>query len=508
MVRALFVALLAALLALVGVLVANTLMIPAYQSRPTASLTEPAFDTDTLASHLGEAIRFRTISWQDGASDFDMKASQDAMVAFRDWITATYPGFSKATTREIVGDYSLLYTWAGSDPSLKPILLMAHMDVVPVAPGSEGAWTHAPFSGDVEDGVVWGRGAMDLKVAIVCQLEAVESLIRLGVRPKRTIMFAYGHDEEIGGANGNRKIAALLESRKQTFEFIDDEGGAITHGLLPGIGRPVAHVGVAEKGYVTLKLTAHSTGGHSSLPLPIGETAIGRLSHALVRIEEHPFESHVDGVSRHFLEKLMPAMSFGPRLAIANLWLLEPAIAKLMSLSPTVGALIRTTSAPTMIHGGIKENVLPSEASLTINFRIHERDSIKRVVDHVRAAVDDSKVDIEIMPGSLEPTPVTDVNGPQYDVIRATLEKVVPDVIVAPNLISGGTDSRFYSNLTKNIFRQVPVEVTPDNLEAIHGTNERVTLASVLQVANFYRELIKAVDGPLPDKGALKDSSR
>jgi len=310
-------------------------------------------------------------------------------------------------------------------------------------------------------------------------------------------MFAFGHDEELGGDNGNRKIAALLESRKQAFEFIDDEGGAVTQGLLPGIGRPVAHVGVAEKGYVTLKLTAHGAGGHSSLPVPVGETAIGRLSHALMRIEASPFESRVDGVSRNFLEKLMPAMSFGPRLAIANLWLLEPAVAKLMSLSPTVGALIRTTSAPTMIHGGNKENVLPSEASLTMNFRIHERDSIRHVVDHVRAAVDDSQVDIEIMKGSLEPTVVSDINGPQYDIIRATLEMVVPDVIVAPNLISGGTDSRFYSKLSRNIFRHVPVEVTPDNLNAFHGTNERVSLSSVLQVANFYRELIKAANGPL-----------
>lgn len=504
MVRALLVSLLAALLALAGVLVVNTLMIPTYQSRPAAALTSPAFDANVLATHLGEAIRFRTISWQDGAPPKGLKESQDAMVAFRDWISSTYPAFNKAATREIVGDYSLLYIWPGSDTSLKPILLMAHMDVVPVAPGSEGAWTHPPFSGDIVDGVVWGRGAMDLKVAIVCQLEAVESLIRQGFQPKRTIMFAYGHDEEIGGEYGNGKIAALLKSRNQTFEFINDEGGAITHGLLPGIDRPVAHVGVAEKGYVTLKLTAHSEGGHSSLPVPIGETAIGRLSHALLRLEANPFESHVDGVSRNFLEKLMPAMSFGPRLAIANLWLLEPAIAKLMSLSPTVGALIRTTSAPTMIHGGIKENVLPSEASLTINFRIHERDSIKRVVDHVRAAIDDAQVEIEIMKGSLEPTPVTDVNGPQYEVIRETLEKVVPDVIVAPNLISGGTDSHYYSKLTKSIFRQVPVEVTPENLEAIHGTNERVSLASVLQVANFYRELIKAADGPLKIRTAQR----
>lgn len=498
MLRRLLLVLLVLLVALTGVLVGKTLMIPEYQSPRIQVQAVPAFDADKVKSRLAEAIRIRTISWQDGASAQDIAASHDAFVAFRDWITKTYPAFSKATSREIIGDYSLLYKWPGSDPSLKPILLMAHMDVVPVAPGSEDDWTHAPFSGDIADGFVWGRGSLDLKVALVCQLEAVEALIDSGFQPRRTIMFAFGHDEELGGEDGNKKIAALLEARHLKFEFIHDEGGAVTHGILPGIDRPVAHVGVAEKGYVSLKITAHGTGGHSSLPSPIGETAIGRLARALQRIEDAPFESHVDGVSRAFLERLMPAMSFGPRFAIANLWLLEPVISRLMSLSPTIGALIRTTGAPTMIQGGIKENVLPSEATLTMNFRIHERDSIARVIEHVRNAIDDDQVDVSVMKGSLEPSPVSNVDGPQYELIKATLEKVVPDVVVAPNLISGGSDSRHFINLTSNIFRHIPVEVRLEDLHGFHGTNERVRVSSVLQVANFYRELIKAADGALP----------
>lgn len=488
------------LLALTALLVGNTLLVPDYQPRPSDVTAARKFDGNKLASRLAEAVRFRTISWQDGASAEDMQASERELVAFRDWISATYPAFTAAVTREIVGDYSLLFVWKGSNPSLKPILLMSHMDVVPVVPGSLSKWEHPPFSGDVANGYVWGRGSLDLKQGIIGQLEAVEALIRSGFKPARTVMFAIGHDEETDGHKGHQKIAELLASRHITFEMILDEGGAVTHGIIPGIARPVAHVGVAEKGYVTLKLTAHADGGHSSLPPPIAETAIGRLARALERLGNNPFESRVDGTSRKFLESLMPAMDFGPRAAIANLWLLEPVVARLMSLSSTVGVILHTTISPTMIQGGIKENVLPSEAALMINFRIHERDTIAGVVEHVRKAINDEHIDITVMPGSLEPSAVTDVNGPQFALVKATLQKVVPGVIVAPNLISGGTDSIHYRKLTKSVFRHIPVEVQPDDLERFHGTNERVRISSLVQVAAFYHELIVGADGDLNAK--------
>ena len=497
MLRNTFIAISFALIALVAIVVGKTLMVPAYVAPVSEAAPASGFDANRIAARLAEAVRFQTISWQEGAAPEKIKASHEALIAFRDWLTTTYPGFSKAATREIISDYSVLYTWEGSDLSLKPALLMSHMDVVPVVPGTEPNWKHSPFSGDIEDNFVWGRGTMDAKAGIIGQLEAAEALISNGFKPKRTIMFAFGHDEELGGNEGNKKIAAMLAAKNIKLELVDDEGGAITQGLVPGVDSPVARVGVAEKGYVTLKLTAHSPGGHSSLPLPIAETAIGRLAHAIEKIENAPFESRIDGIAKDFLLQLMPDMKFGPRLAIANLWLLEPLVIRSMNAAPASGASLHTTIAPTMIEGGVKENVLPPEATVTINFRVHPRDTIEGVVEHVRKAVNDNQVDVKISNSGREASFTSDVKGPQFDLIRRTLQKIKPGVIVAPNLVSGGTDSRHYSELTRNIFRIVPVEMTPNDLKGFHGTNERVPVSSMTLIATFYSELIKSLDQPL-----------
>ena len=488
-----FAGLVLVVLVLAGVVVGRTLMVPAYQA---SSAVAPAskFDAAAMALHLSEAVKFRTISWQQGADPADVAASQAAFVAFRDWIAATYPQFSKVATREIVSDYSLLFAWAGSDPSLKPILLMSHMDVVPIAPGSEGNWTHAPFAGDIADGYVWGRGTMDTKGGIIGMLEAAEALAATGFNPKRTILFAFGHDEEKGGHDGNEKIAALLASRNIKLEFVDDEGGVVANGLVPGIAAPVALLGVAEKGYVTLELTAHSPGGHSSLPPPVHETAIGRLARAIVRVGEAPFESKIDGIARDQLLQLMPAMPFANRMAIANLWLFDPFVVRTMNGTPAGGSSLHTTIAPTIISGGVKENVMPPEAKASINFRIHPRDTITSIADHVRKAIDDDQVDIKVVPNGREASPVSNVAGPQFAFVRRALEKIMPGVIVAPNLVSGGTDSRYYQPLTDNVFRMVPAVMGPDDLKGFHGTNERWPVTSMSAIADFYTALMSSYD--------------
>ena len=486
-----------ALLALFAVLLGRTLLVaPPAPAAPAAASEADTVDGEVIARRLAEALRFRTISWQEGAAPADVDASLQALVAFRDWITTTYPAFSAQASREIVNDYSLLFTWKGSDPVLAPYLLMSHMDVVPIAPGSEPDWTHPPFAGDIADGYVWGRGTIDTKAGIIGQLEAAEALVRAGFRPKRTVMFAFGHDEETGG-QGNARIAALLAERGVRLEFVDDEGGVIVTGTVPGIEGPVAVVGVAEKGYLNVQLRAHSPGGHSSLPLPIAETAIGRLAQALEKLARAPFEGRIDGVSREFLQQLMPYMSFGQRLAIANLWLLEPAVVKSMSASPASAAILRTSIAPTMVQGGVKENVLPPSATLTINLRVHPRDTTESVLAHIRKAVGDPQVDISAVGVRREASAVSDMQGPQFALIRRTLERVKSGVIVAPNLLSAATDARHYEALTRNVFRMVPAELTADELKGFHGTNERVPVSSLVLIARYYRELIRGADGEL-----------
>lgn len=492
--RTVLIALVVAAAALAAVLVGRTLMVAPYQPPPADAAPSSAFDADAIANHLAETVRIRTISWQDGAPAEDIAASHAAFAALRDWIATTYPNVAKTMTREIVAEHSLLFTWTGSDPTLKPALLMAHSDVVPVVPGSEDKWTHPPFAGVVKDGHIWGRGTMDVKSGIVGMLEAAEHLIAKGHTPKRTIMFAFGHDEEIGGREGNATIAALLAERKVELEFVNDEGGMITTGVMAGITAPVALLGVAEKGSVTLELTAKSAGGHSSAPVPVGDTAIGRLARAIVRLESSPFESGFDDTTRREIELIAPAMPFLQRLAAANLWLLEPIVVRAMTANAGSAALVHTTIAPTVIAGGVKDNVLPPEAKARINFRIHPRDTVQGVEAKVRTALADLDIEVKATQGGRDPSPISDVEGPQFALIKRAVEAVRPGVIVVPHLVGGGTDSRHYFGLTKNVFRMIPNDVTPQDLERFHGTDERISVESMRRIADYYLTLMTTME--------------
>lgn len=484
----------AAVVLLVAVVVGRTLMVPAYKPVPLREAS--AFDANIVANRLAEAVKFRTISWQAGAPAADVSASEAAFLAFRDWMEVTYPNVTKTLAREVVSNFSVLYTWKGSDPSLKPILLMSHMDVVPVVPGTEKNWTHDPFAGVVADGFIWGRGTLDTKQGIVGMLEAAEALIAKGFQPKRTVMFAFGHDEEIGGTNGNAKIAALLAERKIELEFVDDEGGMIANGALPGVEAPVALVGVAEKGYVTLELTAKSAGGHSSAPPAVAETAIGRLARAIEKLGNNPpFESGLDETTRATVAGMAPATSFVRRMASANLWLLEPVVESAMRATPAGAAQLQTTIAPTIISGGVKDNVMPPEARARINFRIHPRDSVNSVVEAVKRALADSEIDVSPVGEGRNPSPISDAAGEQFAHIKRALEAARPGVIVVPTLVIAGTDSRYYFNRTKNVFRIIPAEVGEGDLQRIHGTDERISVASARQIADYYYTLMSTMDG-------------
>jgi carboxypeptidase PM20D1 len=492
--RRILLGLAAVVAALVAIVIGRTLMVPAY--KPVAVPNMTTFDANLIAQRLAEAVRFRTISWQEGAPAADVAASNAAFLAFRDWIERTYPNAAKTLTREAVGGYSLLFTWKGADPALKPILLMSHMDVVPVVPGTETNWTHDAFAGTIADGYVWGRGTLDTKSGIIGALEAAEALLAKGFQPKRTIMFAFGHDEEIGGGEGNAKIAALLAQRKIELEFVNDEGGMISNGALPGVEAPVALIGIAEKGFVTLELTAKADGGHSSAPPAVGDTAIGRLARAIDKLGANPpFDSGFDETTRATVTGMMPATAFTGRMAAANLWLFEPFVERAIAATPAGAAQLHTTIAPTIVAGGVKDNVLPPEAKARINFRIHPRDTVDGVVEKVKRAVADDKIDVKAIPGGRNPSPVSDMAGPQYAHIARTLNAVRPDALTVPTLVIAGTDSRHYFGLTKNVFRIIPNELKEGDLPRIHGTDERIAIASAKGIAGYYYTLMSTMDG-------------
>jgi carboxypeptidase PM20D1 len=476
---------LAGLAILVGVLVVRTTRLASRQIEvePVAGIE---VDETEVAEHLAGALRFRTISHQDSAL-FDAGAFRE----FHAYLAETYPGVHSACEREIVAEHSVLFRWPGSDPSLQPILLMAHIDVVPVQPGTESDWTYPPYSGAIAEGYVWGRGALDDKGSLITILEAAEMLIGEGFRPRRSVYLAFGHDEEIGGRAGALAIAELLGSRGVQLDFVLDEGGLITDGV-PGVEGPVALVGIAEKGFLSLELTVRTGGGHSSMPPP--QTAVGILAAAVHELETHRVPGGIRGATEAMFDYLAPEMPFGQRLAIANRWLLGPLVERQFGASPEGNAMLRTTTAPTIFQSGVKDNVLPASARAVVNFRLLPGDSTAGIIEHVRRTIDDIRIDVRPLADVSEPSPISDVESDAFTFLQRTIRQVFPHAIVTPYLVIGGTDSRYYLNLTRNVYRFGPLELGREDYTRAHGTNERVPVAGLDDMVGFYVQLIRNSD--------------
>jgi carboxypeptidase PM20D1 len=409
----------------------------------------------------------------------------------RTWLEQTYPAFHRVATREIVNK-SLLFTWKGKNPNAPPILLMAHMDVVPVVPGTEKDWSHAPFSGDIADGFVWGRGAIDDKGCLITLLEAAERLAQSGFTPERTIMFAFGQDEEVGGDKGNGAIAKLLAARHVHFAWVLDEGGAILNEPFPGVQQPIAFVAVAEKGYLSLQLVAHGTGGHSSRPTH--DLAIARLSDAVLHVVDHPFASGIDDIQSEQLGVIAPYMPFFPRMLLANLWLTSPIVARMEEGQPDMAALLHTTISPTMISGGVKDNVLPPQATATINFRLHPRDTIDGAIEHVRKAVNDPRVDVRALTETQnEASSLSNLHDANGKFLVQAIQDSFNGIPVAPTLMIAATDSHHYLAMSDDVFRLDPFHMGPEDMSRVHGTNERIAIGDLGSASAFYQRLIQNV---------------
>ena len=452
-------------------------------------VTDLVVDEGAAAQHLAGAVRFPTVS-HEGGENLETAAFAD----LHRYLKATFPRVHVSLGREVLAGSSLLYTWKGSDPSLPPLLLLSHQDVVPVEPGTEGSWKHGAFSGDIADGFIWGRGTLDDKVGVLSILEGAEWLLVHGFQPKRTILFAFGHDEEIGGDRGAKPMAALLAQRGVKPLMILDEGGAIGEpGLIPGISKPVALLGIAEKGFVSLELVAEAAGGHSSMPPK--HTAIGLLAEAITRLEANPMPARIDGATKRSFDFLAPEMPFAQRAFLSNLWLFGPLAKKVFSADPAGDARMRTSTAVTIFQAGIKDNVLPHRARAVVNFRILPGDSVAGVMKHVRDTVGKG-IRVAAFGGfSSEPPPEAPIDGEAFRTIQTTIAQVFPGSLTSPNLLSGATDSRHYIPLTPNVYRFHPMRVKAEDLARVHGTNERIGVKNYAEVVRFYAQLMRNVGG-------------
>jgi len=457
-----------------------------FGAAPLPAATDPIAPVNAAASatKLAGALRLRTVSHLDPAHD-----DRSAFTALHDYLARAFPSAHATLKRERAGPASLLYTWHGGQPDLKPVLLAAHLDVVPVEPETEASWQHPPFAGRISDGFIWGRGALDDKAAVVGLLAAVEHLKAEGFQPRRTLYLAFGADEEVGGRHGAAALAALLRERGVRLNFALDEGGAVTQGIVPGVRTPAALVGIAEKGYLDVELVARTTGGHSSMPS--GGSAIDILAAALHRLEQHPMLPRLERPMREMFTHLGHEMPLMQRLVFANLWLFEPLVIRQLLRSPVTQDSIRTTSAATLIAGGIKTNVLPATARAVVNFRLLPGDNVEGVLEHVRRTVADPRVTVTAGPINFNPSPVSDAQSNSFALLARTIRQTFPDAAVAPYLTIGSTDSRHYAALADNVYRFLPIRLDAADLQRLHGINERISVQGFARTVQFYTELMR-----------------
>lgn len=435
-------------------------------------------------NRLASAIKCATIS---SSESYDSSSFQQLL----DLIDSSYSSFHTETEKILLNDFGQIYKWNGRNSHLKPILLIAHSDVVPIASPKE--WDFDPFSGAIDQQYVLGRGALDDKLSVMGLLEAANILIDLAYTPERSIYFAFGQDEEVGGQNGAISIARYFADQGIEFEYILDEGSVVLEEALPSIEEPVALIGIAEKGYLSLELNVQTNaGGHSSMPPK--ETSIGILSKAIHQLESNPFPSKIEGVTGQLFEYAGPEMNFINKLLFSNLWLFGPIIKSQLAKSNTTNAIIRTTTAATMINAGVAENVLSPSARAVINFRILPGESKVSVINSVKSIIDDPQVAVSILGEEdkhSEPSAIADINSFGYKVLEKTCREIFKEVVVAPSLVIATTDSRHYTGLSENVFRFLPVQLKKEDLSMIHGKNEKVSIENYHRLIRFYIQLIK-----------------
>ena len=478
--KKILLAILLLLLIFIGIIAIKTINAPNLQSKITA-IPAPALSDDAL-KHFQQSISYQTVSYGD-VSLWDSLP----FIAFRKFLETTYPLVHQQLKREIISNYSYLYKWQGLDTTLNPFILMAHQDVVPIEESTKTQWNFEPFSGIIKDGYVCGRGTTDDKINLISILESTEKLLKENFKPARTIYFVFGHDEELGGKNGAKKIAELLESRKVKAELVMDEGGFVTDEKVPGVTKPVALVGTSEKGYLSIEFSVNKMGGHSSMPE--SETAIDILTKAIVKLRSKPFEAKFVESTKNLFEFLGPEMKFPNNMAFANPIIFKSIIVKNYEKSGSGNVMIRTTFVPTIIHAGIKDNVVPTLATAVVNFRLLPGDSSKHIFQKVKTIINDDRVVMKNLSlDSPEATPVSSATSAAFKTIDSIIKKSYSGVLTTPFLMIGGTDSKHFHGVSENIFKFSPMK---DPI-GFHTIDERVSIESYRHSLWFFEQLMRS----------------
>ena len=475
MIGYLLLALVAAFLAVI--LIRAALFQP--KSAPVTEVEAVSFDKDAAVSALQTLIRCRTVSYNDHALEDD--AEFEKLIAA---LPGLYPRVFDVCSVNRLPDRGLLFRWPGKHHG-DPAVMMAHYDVVPV---DEEKWDKPPFAAIIEDGVLWGRGALDTKVTFNGILSAANHLIAKGFKPENDIYFAFSGGEEVNGKGAVNIVDYFVRHHIQPA-LVVDEGGAVVENVFPGVKAPCGLIGIAEKGMLNAQYRVLSGGGHASAP-PV-DTPIDLLAKACRKLHKHPFPMHLTKPAAEMFDTLGRHSGFAFKLLFANLWCFGPVLDLFCRLSGgEINALVRTTIAFTQAEGSPARNVIPSEARLVSNMRLNPADSVKSAVKRLNRTINDKRVEVSVLE-SFEPSPISETNCPAWDKVASTVAQTWPGCVVAPYLMVQCSDSRHYRDLSNHVYRFSAMDLTAEERRTIHGNNERVRLECACKAVEFYIRLME-----------------
>jgi carboxypeptidase PM20D1 len=436
---------------------------------------------DAAVAKLQALVRIPTVSHRDPA-----RTDTAVFDAFLEELARQFPLVHERLELTRVHTHALLFHWRGR-AATRPVVLMAHLDVVPV--DESAPWQRPAFGAEIVDGEIWGRGTLDDKGCLVGICEAVERLLADGFEPAQDVWLSFGCDEEVSGAAAGLAVAELTRRGVRPW-FVLDEGGAVAAGAFPGIGVPVAVIGVTEKGVMSLELSVEGRGGHASTPQKLGPTA--RIARAITRLERAPFHPSLPPPTQTLLHRLSPHAPAALRPLMGNASRLAPALARALILAgPESAAMTRTTLAATTLSGSPALNVIASRATAGLNIRIMVGDTVAGVVEHVRRAVRDDQVQITVVEAN-EPSPLSPYEDDEaFDLLSSTIAADFPDAVVSPYVMMAATDARFFTTISERVYRFAPFRMSKQQREAIHSYDERIGVDDFLDGVEWYRHLIE-----------------
>ena len=449
------------------------------KKQPTETPETVSFDRDAAIDALQKLVQCKTVSYNDPAMEDEAEFQK-----LIDLLPELYPNVFATCSFQQLPDRALLFRWPGKSADA-PSVMMAHYDVVPV---DEERWEKPPFAGIIEGQFLWGRGTLDTKVTFNGVLSSANHLIGTGFVPENDIYFAFSGGEEVNGQGAVNIVRYFTQEGIQPA-LVVDEGGAVVEHVFPGVKAPCGMIGIAEKGMMNVRYTVRSSGGHASAPLP--KTPVTTLAKACASVVKHPFKMHLTKPAAEMFDTLGRHSSFALKLVFANLWLFRPVLDLICRTGGgEMNALVRTTTAFTMMQGSNARNVLPTEASLISNMRLNPADSVASAEAYLKKAVNDESVDITVLE-SFEPSPISETDCESWNKVADAVSQTWPGCIVTPYLMVQCSDSRHYRDLSRHVYRFSAMDMTAEERKSIHGNNEKIRLESIARAVEFYIRLMK-----------------